>query len=291
MATLRSAAGNIDCCKFLHYQTRFAKRKPARSPTTVKPLKDQYFRNIAEYWGVVNGMVRVGTDIGGIEGLRTIQIEAANMTAILLQSQLLSTVRNVRHGFGTRQAGLWTDNLPAARLKQIHSDVVLKAEGACEALGEGDAVICGTPGIWIGVKTADCVPVLLADRRRNVVAAVHAGWRGTAAEIVRKTLLRMEAEFGTVAEDVVAAVGPCIGGCCYEVGDDVAAHFQRIGQTERGRARIDLAGENAGQLAAAGVKEIEQMGLCTRCDGDRFHSFRRDAALAGRMVSAILLEE
>ncbi|MBI4903435.1 MAG: peptidoglycan editing factor PgeF [Acidobacteria bacterium] len=209
------------------------------------------------------------------------------MTANLILANGLSAIPWVRHGFGTRQAGLWTDGLPSVCLKQIHSDLVLTAGDACGLLGEGDAVICGKAGVWIGVRTADCVPILLADRERKVVAAIHAGWRGTAAGLVGKALARMKEEFGTEPVDVTAAVGPCIGGCCYEVGDEVAARFGKAGESPRGRALVDLAAENVMQLSAAGVRDIEQLRECTRCNEQKFHSYRRDGERAGRMVSAI----
>jgi hypothetical protein len=161
---------------------------------------------------------------------------------------------------------------------QVHGDRVLRPESA-GGCGEGDALIAAQPGLWIGVRTADCVPILLADPQRRMVAAVHAGWRGSAARIVTKTL----AEMGSRPEDVHAALGPAIGPCCYEVGPEVAAEFGR-----RGRVRLDLAGVNRDLLIGAGVPagQIDSGAPCTRCNSD-FHSFRRDREAAGRMVSAI----
>jgi polyphenol oxidase len=170
-----------------------------------------------------------------------------------------------------------------ASLKQIHSAVVLAAERAGLA-GEGDALVTGLVGVPVSVRTADCYPILLADERNHAVAAVHAGWRGTAAQIVVKTLAEMHVRFGTEAADLRVAIGPGIGVCCYEVGVEVARQF---GLEQAGR--VDLAEMNHRQLVDAGVAEgrIDVLGGCTKCDGRRFHSFRRDQERAGRMVSYI----
>ena len=168
-----------------------------------------------------------------------------------------------------------------ASLEQFHSAAVLVADRAGSA-GHGDALVTNLPAMTVSVRTADCFPILLADARNRAVAAVHAGWRGTAAHIVTGTLREMHERFGTNAGDVFAAIGPGIGVCCYEVGIEVARQFG-LGQA----GRIDLAAANRGQLIAAGVPNghIEIMGGCTQCDARRFHSFRRDRNHAGRMIS------
>ena len=188
------------------------------------------------------------------------------------------------HGFGTRHAdipGLF-GNL--ASLKQIHSADCVAAGGRAGELGRGDALLEDTPGSVVAVKTADCIPILLADERRRAVAAVHAGWRGTVARIAQRALEAMRERFGTEPGDVRAAIGPGIGKCCYEVGPDVAEQFG-----ERGRARIDLAAANRDQLQAAGVPgdHIYVAALCTMCNAAEFHSFRRDKESAGRLYSFI----
>lgn len=207
----------------------------------------------------------------------------------LLQSSLLSSISWLLHGFGTRESGFWMDDLPSARVKQVHSDIVLSAHSPCGVVGEGDAIVTATPGVWVGVRTADCVPILLADRGRRGIAAVHAGWKGTAAGIVGNTIQRMRTEFGSQPADIAAVIGPAIGGCCFEVGDEVAAHFQVSGRSERGRPMVNLEAENAAQLALAGVGAIEKLGICTRCGGEAYHSYRRDGERAGRMISALCI--
>jgi hypothetical protein len=170
-----------------------------------------------------------------------------------------------------------------ASLKQIHSAVVLMAVWPRPS-GEGDALIANRPGLAASVRTADCYPILLADAATHAVAAIHAGWRGTAAGVVRATIARMGVEFGTRAEDLWAAIGPGIGECCYQVGEEVARQFGRASA-----GRIDLAAANRHQLLEAGVAEerIDSLGLCTFCDAARFHSYRRDKNDAGRMISYI----
>ncbi len=170
-----------------------------------------------------------------------------------------------------------------ASLKQIHSAVVLAVDQAGLA-GEGDALVTSQAGVPISIRTADCYPILLADERNRAVAAVHAGWRGTAARIVVRTIEQMRTRFGTNAADLSVAIGPGIGGCCYEVGVEVARQF---GLDEAGK--IDLAEMNHRLLVENGVaaERIEVLGGCTQCDAHLFHSFRRDKESAGRMVSWI----
>jgi YfiH family protein len=171
-----------------------------------------------------------------------------------------------------------------ASLKQIHSARVLVADEAGGCVGEGDAVITNRAGVPVSVRTADCLPILLVDPDRGAVAAIHAGWRGTAAHIVQEAVERMYAEFGSDPAGIHAAIGPGIGVCCYEVGAEVASQFGM-----EGAARIDLASENLRQLRQAGLlgASIDVLGLCTKCDAARFHSYRRDKESAGRMISYV----
>jgi hypothetical protein len=186
------------------------------------------------------------------------------------------------HGFGTRLSDIPAAFAHLATLKQIHSSSCVAAEGRSGILGEGDALLENLPGSVVAVKTADCIPVLLVDERGRAVAAVHAGWRGTAARIASGVVATMAARFGTRPEDLHAAIGPGIGKCCYEVGPEVAVQFG--GQ---GRGHIDLAEANRRQLEESGVTphRIYASNLCTMCRGEEFDSFRRDQKAAGRMYS------
>jgi polyphenol oxidase len=200
---------------------------------------------------------------------------------MILQSPILSQLAWIDHGFGTRLAPLSQEGM--ASLKQIHSAVALVAnQPGCA--GDGDALLTNSPGLRLSVRTADCYPILLADTKNRAVVAVHAGWRGAADEIVAKTIAKMRIQFGTSPADIIAAIGPGIGVCCYEVGAEVAQLFGL-----EGAGRVDLAAADRCQLIDAGVEEqhIDVVGGCTSCDAARFYSFRREKEQAGRMISYI----
>lgn len=122
-------------------------------------------------------------------------------------------------------AALGAEGMALVTLRQFHSDIIREVREAPAQSLRGDALVTREPGLLLGVQTADCVPILLADPRRRVVAAVHAGWRGTLKRIVTKTLGRMRMLHGTKPADVLAALGPGIGACCYEVGPEVVQAF------------------------------------------------------------------
>ncbi|HUP02422.1 MAG TPA: peptidoglycan editing factor PgeF [Bryobacteraceae bacterium] len=192
------------------------------------------------------------------------------------------------HGFGTRHSDIPALFPNLATLRQIHSADCIAAAGRSGILGQGDALLENTPGAAVAIKTADCIPVLLVDERLHAVAAVHAGWRGTAAHIVQAAVRGMSARFGTAPADLHAAIGPGIGPCCYEVGPEVAARFGA-----QGRAHIHLPAANRRQLIESGVTpaRIYASNLCTMCRADDFHSFRRDAEAAGRQFSVAGLRQ
>jgi len=205
---------------------------------------------------------------------------------MILTSRLLSQIDWVEHGFGTRHSAIVQDGMVS--LKQIHSNLPLIADRVSGSIGEGDALLTNLPNVSVSVRTADCFPILLADPRTRAVAAVHAGWRGTADEVVVETLSRMRAEYGTNPAELFAAIGPGIGKCCYEVGIEVA---RRFGLDHAGN--IDLAADNRRQLLAAGVREdrIDTLGFCTFCEPGKFFSWRRDREQSGRMISYIRVTE
>jgi len=208
----------------------------------------------------------------------------------VLESDLLKQLPWLFHGFGTRLSAEWPGGY--TQLKQIHSDIVFTADHRSGCIGEGDALITATPGQVEGIRTADCVPVLLVDPETRVVAAVHAGWRGTAAEIALRTVDRMNKEYGCEQDRMLAAIGPSIGECCFAVGPEVAAHFRPYFPDANNLTHINLPEANFRQLVGAGLdaRFIERSDLCTVCDASRFHSFRRDKHLAGRMVAAIAIQ-
>lgn len=204
----------------------------------------------------------------------------------IYQSTLLGQLKWLEHGFGTRSSDGWPGEYTF--VKQIHSDRVVVADRA-GCLGSGDALATDVPGRWIGIRTADCVPILLADPKRRAVAAVHAGWRGTLADIAGAAVRALAEGFGSLPADLAVAIGPSIGVCCFEVGPEVGQRFQALFPQEEDLRKIDLVEANRRQLVRAGVKleQIDCSRLCTMCLADRFHSYRRDRERAGRMVSAI----
>jgi len=176
-------------------------------------------------------------------------------------------------------------------LKQIHSDRIERVDGGRGYLGEGDALVTDRPGVLIGVRTADCVPILIADPERQTVAAVHAGWRGTVEGIAVKAVSRLTHEYGSKPEDLHAALGPSIGPCCYEVGPEVAARFRPwLSDLPDGkRVHLDLTEVTQRQLTQAGLNtaNIYAGSPCTHCRPSELHSYRRDGPKAGRMIAAI----
>jgi YfiH family protein len=207
-------------------------------------------------------------------------------------ASLLDEIPWARHGFGTRQSAEWPGAEAAlVTLRQIHSDRVVVAQ-APGAAGEADAVITNQPGLLLTIRTADCIPILIADVRQRAVAAVHAGWRGTVLGILPKTVQAMKEQFDSRIEDLRMAAGPGIGACCFEVGPEVASEFSGL-FPERSdlsaRAKVDLFEANGRQLGQLGVKpcQIVLSRVCTSDDARLFHSYRRDRDKAGRMVSGI----
>jgi YfiH family protein len=189
-------------------------------------------------------------------------------------------------------ASCWQKHSADVRLVNNVNDT-LQPEKAVGETVYCDALTTRAPRILLGVKTADCVPLLLADARQGACAAVHAGWRGTLSSIIARTLERMTAEFGTQAGDVSAAIGPAARACCYEVGDEVISAFKEkfpdadnlFKETRDGHALVDLHRANREQLIAAGVasKQIYTAPLCTMCRTDLFFSYRREKRMHGRV--------
>ena len=192
---------------------------------------------------------------------------------------------------------------------QVHSDhiaVVTETDAGKGGLDresrlpDTDALVTNREGICLMVLSADCVPVLLYDPEKRVVAAVHAGWRGTVAGIAGKTVAVMKEKFGCFPGDIWAGIGPSIGQCCFEVGEEVAVVFRTLfsenGELVRsgkfpGKYRVDLWEANRRGLLEAGLQDnrIEVAGMCTVCHPGRFFSYRRESKQAGRFGAGIVL--
>jgi YfiH family protein len=184
--------------------------------------------------------------------------------------------------------------LAFARVRQVHGAAVVTAEGPCAPHQEADVVVSRTAGVAASVAVADCVPVLLADPATGAVAAVHAGWRGTVARAAAAAVAELVARDGTRPRDLLAAIGPSIGPCCYEVSEELAAQFEEafgdgvVDRTGPG-PRLDLWEANARALGAAGLvpERIDRLGRCTACERGLFFSHRRDRGATGRQIAWI----
>jgi YfiH family protein len=184
---------------------------------------------------------------------------------------------------------------PLLKLKQTHSDIVhsMTDTWAANEPLEGDAAITDLRGAVLGVQTADCVPILVADRAGRVIAAIHAGWRGTAAQIAYKTVTRLVEEYRISPSDLIAAIGPHNAVCCYEVGEDVVdavadpEAFQK--GSHQSKPHFDQALANKRQLLRVGIPDHQILvsTLCTQCRADLFFSHRRERARSGRLLSVI----
>jgi YfiH family protein len=176
-------------------------------------------------------------------------------------------------------------------LKQVHGCHVQAAPW--EGRPEADASVADEAGLILGIETADCQPILLVDPVRRRVAAAHAGWRGTAAGVARETVAAMAAR-GSRPADIVAVLGPSIGACCYEVGEELRAEFGPEGGDffrpgPRGKPHLDVRAANLRQLQQAGLvpAHIHDVTDCTMCRADLYHSYRREGRGAGRMISFV----
>ena len=169
---------------------------------------------------------------------------------------------------------------------QIHSDIVNKIdEGNIGQKLEGDALITNIPNVPLLIFTADCVPIAIIDKKNKAIGLAHAGWRGTYDEIAKKTIEKMKENYNTNSEDLVCMIGPSIGACCYEVSKDLVEKFnmnftnsnEKFYTIEEDRYKLDLRKVNEYILKECGVKEdnIVNLNLCTSCNSDKFHSYRK----------------
>lgn len=197
----------------------------------------------------------------------------------------------------------------AARLvtpRQVHGDEIRIVQASDAGMGArcydasvaaADALITKERGVPLVLCFADCVPLLFCDPVQRVVAAAHAGWKGTVARIGQKTILRMKEAFGSCPQDILAAIGPAIGACCFEVGEEVAAAFrtafpeapQLLSRTSGGKATVDLWAANRLTLEEAGllVGHIDSADVCTRCNAEIFYSYRKAQGNTGRFAAWI----
>jgi polyphenol oxidase len=223
-----------------------------------------------------------------------------------------------RHAFTSRQLRLRGDDpdawtraaavvaCPADALhhvRQVHGATVhvVDQPGRTTPIPAADALVTATPDIALAVVSADCVPVLLADPESGAVGAVHAGWRGTAADVAGAAVRALSRQYGVEPSRIVAAIGPSIGACCYDVGEELRPAFATAGHPARdldawfsrdpdGRSRLDLWLANQDLLVRAGLARdnVHVAGLCTKTHLGWFESYRADGPKAGRLAAIIV---
>jgi YfiH family protein len=232
-----------------------------------------------------------------------------------------SAVERNRKAFASVIAGKNGTLWPLVIGRQVHSDLIHFVDEKLKQVPAGDGLITSTPGILLAVQTADCLPVILVDKKRRAIGVFHAGWRGTLKRIVKKGVGEMQRYFGTRPADIRAAIGQGIRGCCYQVGSEVKSAFESqfgyandlfretketdeihekyplLFLTSRAPGHsqlpkqifLDLAQANRRQLLDAGVlaRNISDIGLCTSCRTDLFFSHRAEKGVTGRMMAAV----
>jgi polyphenol oxidase len=211
-------------------------------------------------------------------------------------------------------------NWPLVSLRQIHSDLIHRIDAVPEHPTVGDGLVTDTPGLIIAIQTADCLPIVLGDRKQRAVGVFHAGWRGTVKRIVEKGVGEMRLQFGSNPRDISAVIGPGVHGCCYDVGEEVRTRFEtqfayagslfrEVKESDPVREKypllfltarapghselpvklfLDLVEANRRQLLDAGVlaKNIDTSAPCTVCHTETLFSFRAEKGVTGRMMAA-----
>jgi len=234
---------------------------------------------------------------------------------------LKNLVAGHRTGSRNGRSPVW----PLVTLRQVHSDVIHCVDKVPESQLVGDGLVTETPGLLLGVQTADCLPIILVDPKHHAVGVFHAGWRGTVKRIVEKGVGEMHRLFGSRAGDLKAAIGPGVRGCCYAVGAEVrekfesqfvyaAKLFREVEERDPVREKypmlfltarapghselpkkifLDLVEANRQQLLAVGVpkKSIEASPLCTNCRTDLLFSYRAEKGKTGRMMGVVGMRE
>jgi YfiH family protein len=238
------------------------------------------------------------TRAGGVSAAYSSQVRPCDLNLGMTADDDPVRVRENRQRLAEQASGSRTT--PLLLVRQIHSaaSVILRRDQPLwSEAPQADGCITDQPGILLAVQTADCIPVLVADVELRVVAAFHAGWRGTVQGVVEQGIAQMRADFGSQPQHLIAAIGPGIGPCCYAVGNDLVTEFaerfsysdQLFRTTIDGAMSLDLVEANRRQLLASGIttEQIATLGGCTCCQPERFFSHRGQHGKTGRMMSVV----
>jgi len=299
---------------------RNGRKANRRSPATQKDWKSKsrgglrilQVDALAKLPWLVHGFSTRGGGVSKLDGERVLNVGFTEW----------DSRENVKENRRKLQTAVGAGEMSLAPVLQFHSDSIVLFDTAPSEPARADASITKKNGLLLAIQTTDCVPILLVDPEHRAVAAVHAGWRGTLARIEEKAVGRMQMEFKSMPEALLAAVGPAIGGCCYEVGTEVAAAFsaqfsnaaeffdelhtgdepnplQWLNMMPPGhqpppeKVLLDLRKANRAQLVGAGVavKNIFVSDLCTACRRDLLFSYRKQGAQSGRMMAVVGIRE
>jgi polyphenol oxidase len=296
--------------------TKQRTRKTTRSSAALDPIRIPKLNQLS--W-LIHGF---STRNGGVSTCYSGRTLNLGLTQHDKRTNVEQNRRRLLLGLGASSGrGATAKTWPLVTLRQIHSDLIHVVTTPTAQPLAGDGMVTNVPGVALGVQTADCFPVLLIDQRNRAVGGFHAGWRGTLQRIAEKGLGLMRHEFGTRPEDVLAAIGPGIQECCYEVGEELKANFESqfeyaqelfrdsqesdpvrqkypmlfMNQRAPGHGDLclklflDLRKANRRQLMAAGVPEENITGVndCTACDPKRFFSYRAEKGTTGRMMAVV----
>jgi purine-nucleoside/S-methyl-5'-thioadenosine phosphorylase / adenosine deaminase len=239
------------------------------------------------YPGLLHGFVgrRGGRSVGPYAGLNVSLRVGDEPDAVK------NNICDLKHAVGIHDGRIVTMN-------QVHGDGIVEVNDKTrKETGEADAMVTHERGTYLGILTADCVPILLAAPKRKMVAVVHAGWRGTLAGLAAKVVRLLQERYEIATAGIEAALGPSIGGCCYEIKDDVArpllaqwgSRAESSLERRDGKCFLDLRRLNREILAHAGISasRIFEVGPCTSCASEEFFSYRREGADVGRQLSFI----
>ena len=241
------------------------------------------FPNLSSIDGVAHA---ISTRNGGVSGGRFATLNVS-YTVGDEEANVEENLRRLAHAMGTERSRLFA-------AYQVHGNQVVVVDESTPPRPRCDVLITRSSDRVLMLRFADCTPVLLADRVRRVVGAVHAGWRGTAVRAVNAAVTAMQQRFGSDPRDIVSGIGPAIGPCCYTVGPNVAEYFAdrawAVSRSNDGGTRLDLWEANRRALLEAGVpaEQVDVAGICTQCQADRFFSHRANGGQPSGRFAALV---